>query len=902
MKKIIFQQLFLGLIVSLFSGFTLIAQNAITGNVQDESGQPLPGANVLIKGTSQGTTTDFDGNFTVNNSSDSAAVLVISYTGFSSQEIEVSAGSSDLTIILKEDFASLDEVVISASRKPEKAIDAIASISVINDKKIASAPISGEVNDLIRNVVGVQLVKNGIGESNVELRGSATVNETNVLVMKDYQPMTSIGTKRVNSAAVPLTPIDIARVEVVRGPAGALYGPNVTSGVVHYITKDPFKYTGVDVYGGTGNQGQSQLALRYANHSKNKKFGYKLLVKSNQADEFQISGEGLLQSDGATPIIIPGTKTLADGSTINVGDNLYQETYSHSYEATLMYKFNENTSITYVGSINNYAQNYRNQTTHLYNAGRSFLNQFRISAGNFFATVYAEKNFGNESLPEQVFSFNYTRGDETASTTKDDFYYDITAQYNIDFGENTNLTLGGDIKMIPDFVDPRRFGVNSGENAYNVYGGYFSLKHKFSEKLSLSAVARYDDYQAYGQGAWSPRLGIVYKPTEISAIRFSVNRSFSAESQVRTFLDFTFPTPAALPEAHAVGVSTAVTYNSPVTQFAFGRVQGGDSFALADIIDALAANAGVTVNTSGVSGDVTPSLVAASFRAPQIGAPGGPINSLADAGSGSAQLRTVNSIELGYTNVFNEKFKFNLDAYYSVTQNIQPAGITGLSAGARLDVAAVGGQIQTALAGASVPQATIDQLITVLGRSAPGPPRPGYGLIISDVAQANGYLHDSGFPTYGNEDVAFFGVDLGLNYYVNSDFSLFGNYSHVTKNVWDSEDLKETNPNFEYYLNTPSNRFNLGVNYLPKKGFYTTLAVNSQSEFDGKQGDARIFTGTNDARTIVDMSLGYRFNLKGDSKMDLGLSINNLLNEEYRFFVNLPTITRTTLFTLKYHL
>lgn len=885
----------------MFCG-SMYAQNSVSGKVQDEQGQPLPGASVLIKGTNQGVASDFDGNFTLESNTEFPWTLIITFTGFKSQEVEVKKSTTTFNINLKEDFATLEEVVITAGRKAEKVIDAVASVSVIGPRQVAAEPMTGDVNNLIRNTPGVNIVQNGAGDSNIELRGSAVVNETNTLVLKDYQPLTTIGNKRVNSAAIPLTPIDIARIEVVRGPSGALYGPNVTSGVVHYITKDPFKYTGLDVLSGFGNQNHSQIAVRFANHSKNNKFGYKLLFKRNKINEFAITGDGLTRTDGTTPVISNNSVfTLLDGSTINVGNNLIEEVYSTSYEATMVYKFNENTSLTYVGSINDYRQNYRNQTAHLYNGGRNFLNQLRFNSGDFFATVYIEKNFGNESLPNKVFSFNYTGGDQTAGAISDNFYYDIAAQYNLDLGNKTSAVIGGDIKIIPAFVDERIFGINSNNNEYNIYGGYASLKHDFSDKLSFNLAGRYDQYEAYNQGAFSPRLGMVYKPNDVTAIRFSANRSYSAESQVRTFLDFDFPLPPALPKTAAIGVGTSVTYDNPVTQFAFGRVQGGDSFQLADIIAALATKAGVTVDASGVTGVVNPNLFAGVFTAPLIGRPAGSIESLSKGGSGSPQLRTVNSLELGYTSVVAKKLKINIDAYYSITQNIQPQGNVPLSAGAQLDVAAVGAQIQNQLQGV-VDQTIIDQLITTLGTSAPGPPRPGYGLIVSDIAQSRGHLFDQGFPTYGNNDVKYWGIDLGLNYFINENWSAFGNLSYVSKNIWTPEDLGEENPNFDYFLNTPTTRINAGINYLPEYKFYGTLSINSQSEFEGKQGDGRIFTGVNPSRTITNMSLGYRVKIKEDNKLDLGLSANNLFDSKYQQFVNLPTIGRTVLFSARYHL
>ena len=126
--------------------------------------------NVIIKGSSQGTTTDFEGNF--NLATDQLpTVVLVSYTGFKTQEITIDSSDANVSITLEDDFASLDEVIISASRRSEKVIDAVAAVSLISTRNVESAPVSGDVVNLMRNLPGLSLVQNGAGESNVELRG-----------------------------------------------------------------------------------------------------------------------------------------------------------------------------------------------------------------------------------------------------------------------------------------------------------------------------------------------------------------------------------------------------------------------------------------------------------------------------------------------------------------------------------------------------------------------------------------------------------------------------------------------------------------------------------------------------------------------------------------------------------
>lgn len=318
---------------------------------------------------------------------------------------------------------------------------------------------------------------------------------------------------------------------------------------------------------------------------------------------------------------------------------------------------------------------------------------------------------------------------------------------------------------------------------------------------------------------------------------------------------------------------------------------------MADIINALAATAGLDVDASGVSGTVSPSITGANFTAPGIGLPVGTLSGLSATGQGEATLRFVNQIELGYTGVINEKLALSGDIYYNITQNLQPPGLIPLSAGAQLDTDALAGQISGALSG--VDQMIVDSLITILNTSAAGPPRPGWGLVVSDRAQANGYLFDAGFPTFGKEDVAFLGVDVGATYYFDNAFSIWTNYSVVSKNVWTPAELGEENPNFEYFLNTPTHRANFGISYLQKEGFYGRFAGNYASEYEGKQGDGRLFTGINPARAIFDLSVGYRAGSGEAGSVDIGLTVNNVFDTKYQHFVHLPIIRRLAMVNFK---
>ena len=115
--------------------FSIHAQTTVSGTVTDtELGEPLIGANILIKGTSVGTTADIDGNFSLKSNVPLPWTIEISYTGFTSESIEISGDQTGLAVKLVEGVSIGEEVVVSASRRREKVQEAPASISVLGER------------------------------------------------------------------------------------------------------------------------------------------------------------------------------------------------------------------------------------------------------------------------------------------------------------------------------------------------------------------------------------------------------------------------------------------------------------------------------------------------------------------------------------------------------------------------------------------------------------------------------------------------------------------------------------------------------------------------------------------------------------------------------------------------
>lgn len=238
----------------------LFAQNNITisGTVLDEQGQPLPGANVVLKGTTTGVQTDFDGNFSLDNVPGNG-ILVFSYIGYVSQEVPINNRTS-LKVTLLEDTQALDEVVVVGYGTQKKA-DLTGSIVTVDAEQIEKTPAANPIQSLQGKVAGVQIVSPGSpgASPTVRVRGLGTYsNATNLLYVVDGMFYSNIDF---------LNPNDIKSMNVLKdASSSAIYGVRAANGVIIIETKSGAKNRKpqIEYNGYTGVQ-RAQNVLKMAN-------------------------------------------------------------------------------------------------------------------------------------------------------------------------------------------------------------------------------------------------------------------------------------------------------------------------------------------------------------------------------------------------------------------------------------------------------------------------------------------------------------------------------------------------------------------------------------------------------------------------------------------------------------
>ncbi|MFG6686824.1 TonB-dependent receptor [Mariniflexile sp. HNIBRBA6329] len=226
------------------------SQTKISGSVVDDNSQPIPGANIIIVGTSTGTVTDFDGKFSLTSNQNPPFGVQASSVGFETITIQVISNNQQLNFVLKEG-TSLDEIVISASRTPESIRESPVTIERFDAKDIQLATTPDFYSSL-ENLKGVDVNKGSLTFNAVNTRGFATFANTRFVQLVDGMDNALPGLNFALGDILGLNELDISSVEILPGASSALYGANAFNGILFMTSKDPFKHQGISTYVKTG--------------------------------------------------------------------------------------------------------------------------------------------------------------------------------------------------------------------------------------------------------------------------------------------------------------------------------------------------------------------------------------------------------------------------------------------------------------------------------------------------------------------------------------------------------------------------------------------------------------------------------------------------------------------------
>ena len=881
--------------------------NSVTGKITDGV-DALYGVNVIIQGTTTGVVTGDNGVFTLSSDKDLPWTLEISYIGYQNQTINVKSTSEVVSISLSSGEI-LDEVVISGSRKAEKVMNAASSITVIGAKEIENKSAFNAMA-LLDDVLGVQIDKQGANRTNISLRDGVNIFTTSTLVMLDYRTMNLGGLNFFDADASNLSNIDMERVEVVRGPASALYGPGVGAGVVHYLSKDPFKYPGSTILlqsGGFEKAGKfdinmQKILFRHAVSNKEKTFGYKFNLKYQENEDFDLPESTVAQF--ADEIKDPSGRVVR-----SIGGKWQERAATKGADATLYYRPSNDFSFTLASGINETAGNFLTPSTGEVRAtqAQAFI-QARVQSKNLFAQ-YSFTNV-QPNKEDKYAGFAYRAGATSGVASKQSQFQ---VQYELSFDQiNTKMSIGVEHSGATFETNGGTFGRNESSDDYRVYGAYFSTKTDLSDKLNLQLAGRHDHYPAIGENSFSPRAALVFKPSNRHSLRATFNKAYIAPSALNLYVDQQVQD-IGYGNVWIYGNRDAQTFNNIQTTWLVG---GG----------ALPKNAGIGMNHAtafalvnslllpGLSG--TPLAGFIPFLASQntlasvaglngftngllLDLNGKPFGPLEDGDKGTLQAET--HYELGYKGMLSDKLTWNFNIYNTTKENfiatVQLSPLVALPTlgsdlGATLLPFFTSSLTPTygPIYGAAYASALANQYAAVAGMvSAAG----ALGVIESDQAPTTDGEPNImiGYKNFGK--VNYWGFETGMKWRANDNLTFYGNYSTVSQTTFEKDDVGSLLETGTWSLNHSKHRAKAGMMYGSEK-FNYGIAYKYDGGFDANMGS--FYSGTVLKRNLVDANLGYNIN----SKTSLGLNVINLMDEQYSVFPNMAQLGRQIIVSLKH--
>ena len=235
------------IVLIAFNGLAMVAQTTVSGTVKDaKTGDLLPGANIKISRKAVGTNTDFDGNFVLKVSDNPPFTLEISMLGFKNKSVEITKNNQKVVVVLTENETSLDEIVVSASRTPERIMESPVTIERMDSRAIknTSAP---SFYDGLENLKGVDVNTNSLTFKSINTRGFATFGNTRFMQLVDGMDNSSPALNFALGNLLGMSELDVKTVELLPGASSALYGANAFNGIMFMTSKSAFDDQGVSV-------------------------------------------------------------------------------------------------------------------------------------------------------------------------------------------------------------------------------------------------------------------------------------------------------------------------------------------------------------------------------------------------------------------------------------------------------------------------------------------------------------------------------------------------------------------------------------------------------------------------------------------------------------------------------
>lgn len=750
--------------------------------------------------------------------------------------VDASPSGPALEVRLEALAVALAPQVISASLDTESAHEAPAGASIVTSSDIGERIMLTPV-DVLRTATGVDLASKGLIQSTYTVRGDRSLNQASLLMLADHRnaAVPSLGFNV--PYLLPQTADDIERIEVVRGPAAALYGPDAHRGVLHILSRSPFDSRGASLSLTAGERDLVQGTARLAG-----------LLGSRLA--FKVSGEYLRGRDWEHTN--PGEAVARDFRVERAGG-----------EARLEWRPDSLTTVTGTAGVVQ-AMNVIDLTSE---AGAVQVRDWRYSFAQ--ATARRGSLFANVTynLSDAGSTFFLIDGGPVVDDSRQ-----LAAQLRHSVGGRPLTVLYG---VDGRWTDPRTGGTIHGRNENDdlvaEVGGYLQGRATPVHGLDLVAAVRVDRNNRLDDLVVSPRIGAVFMPATGHAIRLTYNRAFTTPDASDLFMDLRRGSLTTLPyDVRAVAV--------PQSGYTFRRDCGGlcmrspfappDTFLSADaaaVWDTLAAAFGVPDVPAPTSADVG-TLIASFDPSTEQFVPVSP----ADVRDLAAPRRTITqALEAGYKGIlFAGRLGVEIDAY--VDRVADPFG----------------GRVMATPNVFLERQSLEDYLATYRPPAEAATIAAGMSSVpIGTISPREEVDHPTDLLIVRRQGGTYtlWGCDISLTAILTPRVDVTGTYSWVSRNI-----VPDVVTIGAVVLNVPRDKGSLTVRYRSDSaGLTVALAGRVVGGFPFESG---IFTETIAPYAALDVRLSYR--LPRAPGVSLSLDGYNVLGHRHREIAGAPEIGR----------
>lgn len=530
---------YIGLLILLFLVVASIsyAQFEVSGFVKDENSfAPISGANVYLNDNNKGTSTNSNGYFQITNLNSNDFQLHISHVGYSDTIIQINtAETQSYTILLKSDSIEMEMIVVTATRTAALMEEVPQRIHKIETKTIEDYPASNTDN-LLRMIPGINVNRSsGIfsRNSSVTMRGMPGASRS--LILLDGVPLNKSAGGTINWHLI--TPDEIDRIEVVKGPGSALYGNNAMSGVINIITKKPQKNIQGMINAGYGTYNTIKGQFNLNGKSKQAKGLYwKLGGFYRQGDGYLIEPEETRDSLNTDAFLKEGNLIGLLGYQFNPNQKLeidyryYQDKRGNGikvYEKDGRYETftDHNLRASYKGNIKRvefnanafyFNEHYYRQNENINNSSKYKLVDTETDKQDMGLWMTLSRNFGKKHLFSVGVDIKNGTLDnqEVYRTSPDAIYTDGKLIFSALFLQDEMNFAADKLKLVAGLrLDYAKY-----------YDGHFEVKNPTS-KTGFSSSATI----SYPQSAWieiSPKLAIKYFMTKNLNVFISASSGF----------------------------------------------------------------------------------------------------------------------------------------------------------------------------------------------------------------------------------------------------------------------------------------------------------------------------------------------------------------------------------------